>query len=676
MARILQFNIEDPYGLYVEELSPEDIVELASSINADTLVIFARDGWGRVFYRSGFYPLHPKVSEDFLEKIYRLCKERGIRLVPMVCHTSNKFIAERRPEWVQRNARGEVIALDTERVDGLNWPLACLNSGFLDLCLEEVREVRDFSDAIMLDSFRYQPDFNLACACNKCKEIFRRRYGLELPSREDWDDAAWWRAWFWRYEVVIEALRKVKGECNGKPLVYNSHPAGWGWRANTVVERARDLIDVVFAECSEADFQPPGFLLEMAKLSKGLSRRDVWVTRNTFHLFNTPYLLNEKALELGVWEIVSAGASPMFLVFASSYWQNMDRLKMLRKIFEKVEMVEEALEGAEPLEEVGIVYSNLTRDYLGRGDPESYNEEVRGFFHALLNMHFQPGFLGESDINRAELGRYRAIILPNKAVMSAKEVEELVRYVEDGGRVIATYLTSLYDHSYQRGDFLLAESFGSSFYGVRKGLWLYYEDMLIGDYEEGIGSYAVTRPRKGARIIGKVFEGIFKAGYEYALGRAPPPKGKEVSYATEGRMAYLPFQLGRALFKYGYPEYYDLLRRLLRIDPLIRVQGPETLRAIAWRKDNSLLIHLLNETVNQRITMSHPLTAKFLHRMGVAVNPVREVVPISNVKVSVKGRFSKARLLLSRKEARAVSKNGRTEVVVDRIDLYDLLILE
>ena len=674
MARILQFNIEDPYGLYLEDLAPGDIVELAQLLRADTLVIFARDGWGRAFYRSSFYPLHPKIPPDFLEKLHVLCKERGIKLVSMVCHTSNKFIAEKFPEWIQRNAKGEIIALDSERIDDINWPLACPNSGFLDVCLKEVKEIMDYSDMIMLDSFRYQPDFNLACTCDNCRRIFKEKYGMELPSREDWNSVSWWKAWFWRYDVVAKALKKIKEVCKTKPLIYNSHPAGWGWRANTIVETARESIDIVFAECSEADFQPPGFLFEMARLTRGISKKEVWVTRNAFHLFNTPYLLNEKVLELGTWEIVSGGASPMFLLFASTYWQNRDKLKVLGDIFEKVEKVERELEKAEPVEEIGILYSNLTRDYIGRGDPESYNEEVRGFFYALVNMHFQPGFFGDTDVKLSDLKRYKAVILPDAAVMGKKEAEEIAKYIEEGGKVLATYMTSLYDGTYRRADFLLAEQFGASFYGVNRCRWIYYEDVPIGDYEEDLGSVVLVRPRNG-KILGKVFEGLFKAGYEYVLGRAPPPKGKEISYVTEGKAIYVPFQLGRALFRYGYSEYHMLLKKSLRCDPIIEVQGPETLKVIVWRRDDNLLIHLINETTNQRIVQSHPLSAKFLHKTRTAVNPVRDIVPLGKFSLSIKGKFSKARLLLNNKEVKLVPQDKRTMVVIDGLNLYDLLII-
>ena len=63
---ILQFNIEDKYG-YKEKISPEEIVSFTKKNGFKKLVVFARDGWGRAFYKSKIYPLHPSVDQDFIE---------------------------------------------------------------------------------------------------------------------------------------------------------------------------------------------------------------------------------------------------------------------------------------------------------------------------------------------------------------------------------------------------------------------------------------------------------------------------------------------------------------------------------------------------------------------------------------------------------------------------------
>ncbi len=677
--RILQFNIEDPFGLYLEKLKPEDIVEFASSINANALVVFARDGWGRTFYRSKFYPKHAKVSDDFLQRLYKACKERGIKLVAMICHTSNKYLATIHPNWIQRNVKDEIIALDSVKGEELHWPLMCLNSGFLDYCLGEIDEVKNYADYLMLDSFRYQPDFHLACYCENCRREFKKTHNLDLPNKEDWNHPSWWDAWFWRYDVVINSIKKIKERAGDKPLVYNSHPAGWGWRANTIVEKASEYIDVVFAESSEVDFQPLGFLYEISKLTFGLGAKEVWTTRNAFHIFNTPYLLNKYSLELGVWEIVAAGASPMFLVFLSTYMQNKEKLGILGDIFRRVEIVEEHIGGAKPEEEITIVYSNASRDFYGRDNPDKYNNEVRGFFYALFSMNYQVGFIGDRKLCQQKPNS-KLLILPNKIIMG-KEIHTIKSYIKEGGKVLATFLTSLYSEdldgrrAFKRSDFLLADEFGAHFYGLKKLRWLYFNNLLFGGYEEDAGYVATVKPEE-SEILGVVYEGLFEHGYEYALGRAPPPKGGEISYAIKKSAIYLPFQFGRALFAFGYPEYFKLLRGLIGFESLLSSNYGEFVKLIAWRKNNKLLIHIINHAVNQRINNASPVRAKFTIGMGQSVNPIRDIIPLRNLIIKIREEFSSAYLVLKEKEVKVDVKNGETLVSIPELGTYDLLILE
>jgi hypothetical protein len=71
---------------------------------------------------------------------------------------------------------------------------------------------------------------------------------------------------------------------------------------------------------------------------------------------------------------------------------------------------------------------------------------------------------GLLDLDR--IRRYRTLVLPNIAALSDGQCRQLEAYVREGGSLVATHETSLYnEQGNRRADFGLAGLFGCSFAG-------------------------------------------------------------------------------------------------------------------------------------------------------------------------------------------------------------------
>jgi len=683
--RILQFNIEDPYGYMLESIKPKEIVDLAKKLHANTLVIFARDGWGRTFYKSKVYPAHPKARNDFLKEIVEYAKNQDVKVVVMIAHTSNKWLYREHPDWVQRTINGEVIALDSipvkTSVEDFEWPLACLNSPFKDIILKEVEETLAYNvDALMLDSFRYQPDLGRACYCKYCKEQFKKDTGYELPTKQDWNSIEWRKAWEWRYSIVAKRIKEIKKKMKelsrtNIPLIYNNHPAGWGGRTARIVEELRDTLDVVFAECSEVDHEPMGFLIEMVKLTQALSGgKPTWASRNYFHMYRPPTATTPTAIKQGILEIFIAGGSPLVLIFLSSYIQDKRLLDVIAQEFSRIERIEDYMDDVEPLRYVGVVFSSSTRDWYGKDKPEPYTSEVRGFFFANLYSNIPVEFIVSPDIRYEELRKYKCIILANTACISDEQAKEIERYVVNGGGLIASYQTSLYtEKGNERYDFALSNLIGAHYYGLLKVPWSYIQLEKDHAITEGIGTklilwgdmsyefkntrtegdlayHVLTRNVKG-ETIARIAQALGEYGYEYTLGKSAPPPGNTLDSPSiitniigKGRVVYFTGQLGRMYWRTGLPEYQTLIINSIKwasnAKPPIITNAPETVRVIAYRsKDNTrIIIHLLNQTTNQRILLRPTGSSKYKlpgFSENVAMHPPRTIIPVHNIEVAI-----------------------------------------
>ncbi len=728
--RALQFNIEDPYGFYADRIDAETLVKLAKNVHANTLIVFARDAWGRTFYDSRLYPRHRRARLDVGE-LGRLAERHGVKLIVMAAHTANRYLYRKHPLWAQRTRDGEVIVLEhipvEERVRDPHWPQICLNSPALDqYFVPEVQEAWETSKAygVLLDSFRYMPDMPKACYCQWCRERFRSEEGLELPEKMDPEDEAYRRAWEWRYRVVVRALERIRNGLwevsRGKArLYYNSHPAGWAGRPNRVVEMARDLLDGVFAEASEVDVKGPGLLTIVAKLSKALLGDDkpVLVTRNAFHFLRVVQSPPKQTIKQGIWEIVAAGGQPVVTIFSSQLFEDPRALEAVEEVYERLEAIEEYLVGAKPLKLVGLVYSNTTHDWYLHNHPEYYVGEVEGFADMLMHNHIPWGFVPDyslEDLNA--LGEYRVLVLANTGVLSDEAEEAIARYVEEGGMLIATHQVGVMrpDFTYRQA-MALEEVMGVRYEGLRR-LGYVYLDLLAGDgdaYEEywrglpyriPFGDYntAFRRgrrdPRLGeaVRVVAEEARPLARLrvarnhwGYEYTLGRSLPPPdslqetpGVTVNRYGRGVAIYYSLRLGIHYDRFGNPDYSALFTSVLErhgIRAPVRVEAPDTVQAEYYWLGECITVHLVNHTYNQRF-LDAPVSAAARQALPAfdppySVHPIRTVIPVHGVKVVAETGWSRTVVRQPLESVETVVDGGRVEYQVEKLKDYTLVVL-
>ncbi|MCD6503002.1 MAG: beta-galactosidase trimerization domain-containing protein [Euryarchaeota archaeon] len=724
--KVLQYNIEDRYGVFTSKVSGKLLVQLAEALRANTIVLFARDPWGRTYYDgSKVGPKHAKVKEDLIRETVREARKRNIKVIVMVGHTANKYMYEKHTDWAQMTKNGEPITLEhipfERRLHDPEWPLLCINSPFIDHVKNEIHEVLSLGvDGVFLDSFRYQPDIEKACYCKWCRKAFKELFGFDMPEEPNWSDSRWRKLWNWRYEVVIKRLKElydeVKSRAKNVMFMYNSHPGGWAGRTNRIVELSRDFIDVVFAECSEADHQPPGFITEMVKLTKAMfGNKPVAASRNYFHMYRTVASTTAVAIRQGLRESIIAGGIPWLLVFSSSYFQEPANLDAARQVFEEYDTIGEYMRNAKPLHYAAIVVSNETRDFYGRHHPEHYVDEVRGFYYALTHAHYPVTFISGKDLEDINtMRKYSLIILANTACMSDKAIENVRKYVAEGGNIIATYAAATRDQEgIQRYEVGISDIIGGELIGVFRQNWSYmtirnpshpiFSDIkestiLIGDmsyefYHErvspALGWQLILRPTTGS-VLAEVGIAGGLWGYEYTLGRSPPPYASETEIPAiienryeNGSAIYFSGQMGRHYWRTGLPEYSRLIvnsARYLAGVPKVHVNAPETVSVEIHETTDAILIHLLNHTYNQRIMSigvgraKQPLPA---YSTAESVHPPRTVIPIHGIKIKIHESIKKAYLpLRNDKPLDVENKNGEYVITLSALDEYEFIVVE
>jgi len=713
-TRVLQFNFEDAEAYGVDRITGAMIVELAVRLGANTITLFARDAFGRAFYDSKIAPKIAKLGKrDLLREVVEEARKKGIDVVAMVGHTTNPVLYSKHPDWAQVDREGKVITMDTDpplrRRDKPSWPLMCLNSPFIDHVKSEIEEVLAYGvSGVFLDSFRYMPDADRACFCNACRRLFKEEKGYEPPEEANLDSEAYREAFKWRLEVNVRRLRELKAHIHtlgkGAILAYNSHPYAWRGRANTIAEQAKDSVDVFFAECSEADYQPPGFIAEMVKLTRALTGKSVWASRNSFHTTLTPQQTSPLAIRMGLREAFAGGGWPLFLVFASTFINGVQE-EAVRVAFREVEKLEDYMARAKPLRYVGIVWSNRSRDWSGSLG-QHIADSFRGYYYALLKEGLPVNYVSDTSLDSGDFSGYKAIIMENVRSLSGTATSNLKRYADKGGGIVAAYKTGVLD---ENGGNLeetrLSEVLGIRFNGVLRADWSYFEildpthalfkgvnarEILIGDFDKEFMSSRVP-PELGwqalveseAQKLARIVLPSREYGNEYENGRSPPPptvKTEHPAILAGENWVYFSGQVGRAYWRTGLPSLGSLI-----LNTVIYTAGPPPVQALspgfveleAYESSSSeILVHLLNHTYADRIiTRSNTCPNTSWTSTADAVHPPTKVVPLS-VKLVFRGVTPrKVYSPLTNKEYRVEKENDYylTEVGLNE---YEFLVVE
>ena len=113
---------------------------------------------------------------------------------------------------------------------------------------------------------------------------------------------------------------------------------------------------------------------------------------------------------------------------------------------------------------VGMVFSEQTRGYGGEAWQQRSGDHALGMYHALIEARMPFEMVNDRLLDTEHLKPFRLLVLPNIATLSDKQCDQLRKFVEGGGSLLATFETSLYDaDGKRRSDFGLADLFGVSY---------------------------------------------------------------------------------------------------------------------------------------------------------------------------------------------------------------------
>jgi hypothetical protein len=570
-----------------------------------------------------FYPSKVKFhrhgkflnGRDFFGECVTAAKKRGMRVVARMSPDLNWGDAlEAHPEWAMRNKDGSV------QFNGEEPRLfkTCMFSTYMDDYVPAImREVNSLYDVDCFYSNGWPPLGSLPeCHCAICSKL--------PPS----NTVAYWRAFndrlfeLWnKYDAIAKEKKpdsfyfaNLGGNVHagpnldrlGKTAVWfqgdnqgrtNEDPAVWGATLQGRVCNA--VLEGKFA----------------TNITAGYSTSEVpW--RNAA----------KNPAEARMWfnETLASGLVPYYHFIGSENGFGEDRRwqKVGADYFRWTAKHDAHFKVRRSIANIGVVMGQSTQLlYQGPAAAPSrtyMRETTHGIYETLLTGRFAFDYVHEDRLEPERLSKYRALLLPNIAMLSDRQCDQIREYVRQGGSVMASFETSLYDENLKpREDFGLADLMGISKIGGAIGTNgnAYYariEHPGIERQHPILDGFSNTNWLPGAQnriplkpVVDPVLT-VVPGFVRYPPELAYPP----VSHTNEpavvlresgsSRIAYFPGDIERTYWLTGHGDLLRLMHNTIRWITgdarMVNVDGDGFIEMFAWETGPGYAVHLLNYT--------------------------------------------------------------------------------
>ena len=643
-------------------------------------------------------------SRDLYGELAEAAHQDGLAvLARMDSNRAHEDFYRAHPDWFARDARGNPYRSGELYITCINSPYY---SEWIPGILREIIE-RSHPEGVTDNSWSGLSRSNI-CYCENCVRRFRERTGKSIPAETNWDDPVY-RAWIeWNYACRLEIWElnnTVTKAAGGPECIWSGMNSGSiAGQSQTfrpykeICERAEILMLDHQARSDRGGFQQNG---ESGKLIHGLLGWDKLIPESmamyqagqpTFRKSAKP----EPEARLWVLEGIAGTIQP--------WWHHVGARQEDRRQFRTMEALnrwhqenELYLVNRKPIATVGLVWSQLNTDFLGRDHADELVElPFRGMANALIRARI-PYLPVHADHIDREASQLSLLILPNLAAMSDAQVESVRRFVDAGGSLLATGETSLLDqYGDPRPDFALAELLGVHLPAGRQPL---NEATRARRAKETLHTYLRLPPAGAARHpvlrgfeetdilpYGGLLEELTVAGNAaVSLTFVPnfPIYPPETSWMRErettwpglvlttrpngARVACMPADLDRRFARDNLPDHGNLLANVVRWavrDQLpLRVEGPGFVDCHLYRQPGRIILHLVNLT-----------------NAGTWRQPVDELIPVGPLRVSVRipegSRPARLRFLVAKAGARIKPRDGAVSFEVRSILDHEVIVLE
>jgi hypothetical protein len=637
-------------------------------------------------------------GRDLLAEITEACRAAGFRVLARVDFRGvEEHVFRQHPDWFSVDEDGAPLRLDYTRP-----PLhaACYTSPYRNEHAEQFIAYL-FSHYALDGIWHNSVGVGGVCHCARCARSFAAAAGGAALPRRGAAPAELERYMRWKTQAAEAHLGRMRRavRAQGADKVYTAevfsmYESGGPVDSGIDLYHARDyfdfLVSVAFltensAQIHYEDLAYAGTLVRFLKaLAPEREAVILYGGNGTAHRYvREPWL----DLQVWLWEAVAAGGRFWNCNFTGMHpAATHDRRNAFHGVpaYAFVRDHERLLAHHEPVGTVGIYYSRATR--LSYRVPslagDTFASALQGMVQVLVEHHIPHRFLPDDAVSAEALAAFAVVLLPNVRCLGAREVSLLRDYVRQGGRLVVTHATGLYDETGRRQPNLqLADVQGCDLDGEpldtrRDSYQLIHtptHPLVAADAPEtelllNAGYTLPLRARPEATVVTWLVPRVHNQPPEKAWLPEWPRTHATIIDHGHGRGRVLTFanQPDRICHDFGHPDAQVLLARAMRW-----LAGPLPLETSA------------PPSVHVGLTRAHGTGTRYLlsfvNTTAAPHRPLRQLVPVGRFVTTLRlpGRLRTHQVLRQQGPigVRALA-DERIEVEVTRLDDFAAVHLE
>ncbi len=674
----LAFVESDP-GNY----DPDFWLNYFRKIHADGVLLSA--GGIVAFYPTNI-PFHHRSdwlnNKDVLGYLVKECRKMNMSVVLRTDpHATRQDMYNAHPDYIAVTADGQ------KRRHWANpelWVTCALGPYNFDFMTTVNREIMD----------RYQPDAIFSnrwqghgvCYCQHCKQNFKAATGLDLPPNAERLDPTYQKWVAWQTERLKELWflwdAKIREQKSTARFIPNGFPdkllTGKHSDFFFADQQARRGVIPPWANARGAKELRAALGMKplIGIFSVGIEEEYRWKDS----------VQNDAEIRIWVAEGVAGGMKPCFVKFGGVIYDKrwMDAVALMYQGYHKNEKY---LRNTAPIANVGVLYSEQTNLKYG-GQPWQHNsrDHETGMYHTLVEDSMPFEMVNDKMLDMEQLKPFKLLILPNIAALSDKQCTQLKAFVENGGSLVATFETSLYDENGKpRKNFALADLFGVNYDNGIEGPMRNSYLALNNTTANGIYKQIFEGLENTPRIINTVYRAKVKPHKSFpdpvtlipsypdlpmedVFPRIAKTDDRQVylSEVGKGRVVYIPSDIDRSFWQMMSSDHSKLMRNAihwaLNEQPLVTIKSKGVVDVSVWRQSNSMTVHLVN--------LTNPMMMK---------GPFRDVIPVDaevQIKVPVDARVTAVSLLMAGTKPAFQNNNGIITLQVPGIETHEIVALD
>lgn len=675
----LAFVENDP-GNY----DPDFWLDYFRKIHADGVLLSAG---GIVAFYPTKIPLHHKSpwmkDTDPLGYLVKECKKMNMSIILRTDpHATRQDMYDAHPDYIAVTADGQKRRHWANPELWVTCALGPYNFDFMTKVNQEIMQLYS-PDAIFSNRWHGHG----ICYCEHCKKNFKAASGLDLPTKTDRLDPVFQKWSLWQTDRLKELWFLWDGEIRKQKATARFIPNGFPDKLLTgkhsdfffADQQARRGVIPPWSNAMGAKELRAGLGMKplVGIFSVGIEEEFRWKDS----------VQNDAEIRIWVAQGTANGMKPCFVKFGGNIFDKR-WMDAVAKMYQGYYKNEQYLRNTAPVARVGMVYSEQTnRKYGGKPWQQRQQEHTLGMYHALVEDHMPFEMVNDKLLDAEHLKPFKLLVLPNIAALSDAQCAQLRKFVEDGGSLVATFETSLYDEEGKaRPNFALADLFGVAYdnevEGPMRNSYMHFKkDAKTNQFHPVL---------KGLENTPRIINAIHRVKVKPTSDAFPSPVTLVPTYPDlpmedvyprvpetdirdlylrevgKGRVAYIPGDIDRSFWQMLNTDHSLLLRNTIRWalqeEPIVTITGPGIVDVAVWQQKKSMTVHLVN--------LTNPMMMK---------GPFRELFPVDakvSIQVPANKKVSAVHLLMSGTKPSFENKNGRITLNVTKIMDHEIVALD